>query len=144
MWIDKGGQAVNEALRFYRDAQTGVPRFEPKEDTYSALGSLLTGDIANSNFALLEFLEGIDRVRLGTSTHEEWEGNGWSGDIRPDGLHLQDLHSEDWRGDYSLDLAWNVAMDYLRFLLSDQKARASALERWEAVRGRAHPARGDM
>lgn len=131
-------------LRFYRDERSGVPCFVPADDTYSALGSLMTGDIGNSGFGLLELLEGIELVRLDQSPREEWEGNGWAGAIRPDGLHLEDLHSDDWRGQYDLQTARAVSLAYLRFIVPESEARARVLARWEAANGHPHPARDNI
>jgi hypothetical protein len=135
---------VSDVLRFYRDAATDAPRFETPDDSYSALGSLLTGDIAGSTFGLLEFLEGVELVNTGSAELEEWNGNGWSGAIRSVGVHLQDLHSDDWSGDYSLAFARQIALDYLDFLVVDPRARDEALHRWESRKGRRHPMRDEI
>jgi hypothetical protein len=131
-------------LRFFRDQRFNAPSYESTDDSFTALGSLLTSDVQNVDKWALDLLDAIAQVDAGTSAREEWEGNGWSGEIRPDGLHLQDLHSDDWRGEYTLDVAREVVIDYIRFLRPDAQSRADALARWEADQGRPHPARAEI
>jgi hypothetical protein len=104
----------------------------------------LTSDVQYIDKWALDLLDGVVRVQEGAAAQEDWEGNGWAGDIRPDGMHLQDLHSDDWRGDYSLALVRAVTLDYIRFLLPDPDERARALAAWETDEGRPHPARADL
>jgi hypothetical protein len=131
------------SLHFYRDS-FGGPNYEPCDDSYLALGSLLTSDIQNVDKWALDLLDALVRVQSGTSAAEEWEGNGWAGVIRPSGLHLDDLHSDEWHGDYTLDLARDVTVAYLRFLVPDAADRARSLAEWETWKGRSHPARDDI
>ncbi len=135
---------MSEALRFYRDERFNAPSYEARDGSFAALGSLMTGDLGSSSFAVLLLLDGVELVRQGRSARDEWLGNGWEGEILPDGMHLQDLHTDDWRGDYSLDVVRDVTLDYLRFLLPDPEQRAAAVAAWEAAEGRPHPARADL
>jgi len=131
-------------VRFFLEEATGVPGFEVADDRYGPLGSLLTREVQIIDKWALDVLDDLTRIQLGQAKRAEWLGNGWSGEISPNGLHLEDLHSDDWRGDYSLDLAREVTLEYVCFLLPDVDARSAALVRWEAEEGRPHAARADV
>jgi hypothetical protein len=129
-------------LRFYRDGRFNS--FASDDDSLSALGSLLIDDVMNSTAGALYLLEKVENVRSGVSTHEAWEGNGWVADISTTGLHAKDLHSDDWEGDYGLDLVRSTVLDYLRFIAPTAADRSDALGRWEDSEGRPHPVRADV
>ncbi|GIF78439.1 hypothetical protein Asi02nite_79570 [Asanoa siamensis] len=103
------------ALTFHRDAHGG-PAFTAQDDTYSALGSMLTGDIQNVQTWAETLLAYIDDVESGRSEHESWQGNSWEVEITKSGVHLQDLYSDDWTGTHTLKEARTALQDYLSFL----------------------------
>jgi hypothetical protein len=130
-------------LRFSR-GDLGVPEFATDDDAWSAFGSFLTADLQTSTWTVLDILEAVEWVRQGRSRLEEIAGNSWTGTITPGGLHLQDLYSDDWSGDYSLDDAHEGLIAYWNYLTADLGAKAVALEKRESGKGRPHPCRDHL
>jgi len=135
---------MDKVLRFFFDDKYDAANFEPTDDEYTALGSLLTGDFMTVDTWVLDFLDAVVRLQTGDIDHWGWSGNGWDAELDPDGVHLQDLHTEDWNGDYTLDFVREVTLDYLCFLLPDPDERSSALARWETSEKRPHAAGVDI
>jgi hypothetical protein len=133
---------MSAVLRFYKDGP--FHHFEPVDESFSALGSLLTDDVQGSTTITLDLLQKVERVRLGITQIEIWGGNGWVGEMQPTGMHIEDRFSDDWVGNYSLDVTKNAVMDYLRYLAPSSEERNAALARWEADAGHEHPAHNDI
>jgi len=132
---------MTDAIRFFRDAQYNAPSFEATDDAYSAIGSMLTSDIQSIEEWCLLLLSLVEDVKSGQESSQSWEGNSWTADILPGGLHLQDLNSDDWTGDYTLDQAHEVMLAYWNFLIPQPDAKTRAIEKWESDEGRRHPCR---
>ncbi|WP_329259050.1 hypothetical protein OG417_21890 [Actinoallomurus sp. NBC_01490] len=119
----------------------GAPTFEVTDDSYGAIGSLLTSDVQNVPPWSLDLLARVEDVRAGRSAEESWQGNSWGVRITPRGLYLQDLYS-DWSENYPLDAAHDVMIKYWMFLTAGSPNEATAeVNEWEAKAGRAHPCR---
>ena len=135
---------MTDAIRFFRDAEYNAPSFETADDAYSAIGSLMTSDIQAIEEWCLLLLSLVEDVKSGAEESQSWEGNSWTADILPNGVHLQDLHSDDWSGDYTLDQAHEVMLQYWNFLMPDRDGKARAIEKWESEEGRTHPCRAHL
>jgi len=129
-------------ITFLRNQFNG-PSFD-SDERLSALGSLLTSDVQGVKESNLDLLAWIDDVRAGRLAEQMWNGNSWVAYIRPDGMDLEDLYSDDWQGSYSLDEAQRVALDYLKFLAPSAVDRARAVADWEEENGREHPLRAQV
>jgi hypothetical protein len=135
-------ETMSTVLRFYRDGP--FHHFEPTDESFSALGSLLTDDVQGSVEIALDLLQKVERVRLGITQMETWGGNGWVGEMRATGVHVDDRHSDDWSGDYGIDVVRGAVLDYLRYLVPEPDERIRAVARWEADAGLRHPAHDDI
>ena len=131
---------MTETFTFLRDQYNG-PDYRVLDDAYSALGSMLVSDVQNDTLWCLRILGWVEDMRSGRPSNDQWGGNSWSAELAPDGLHLQDLYSDDWRGDYSLDEAHDVVLKYFDFLAPGTGEKERAIAAWEAEAGRVHPCR---
>ncbi len=127
-------------VTFYRD-EYGGPASRPRDDSWSAIGSLMTSDVQNVAVWALRLLAYVDDVEAGRSTIETWQGNSWQVEITKAGVQLQDLYSDDWSGTHTLAEARAVLLEYLRFLLPGADERRGELATWESDAGRGHPSR---
>jgi hypothetical protein len=100
-----------DQIAFTRD-EHGAPAFEAVDDSFGAIGSLLTGDVQSVPKWSLDLLAGVEDVRAGRSGEHRWQGNSWDVHIVPDGLELEDLYSDDWAESYPLDFAHDVMLEY--------------------------------
>jgi hypothetical protein len=129
-----------DRIAFARNAH-GAPAFEATDDSYGAIGSLLTGDVQTVPAWSLDLLGWVEDVRAGRAAERSWQGNSWDVRITPSGLHLQDLFS-DWSESYPLDTAHDVMIRYWSFLTAGSPDEAAAdVGEWEARAGREHPCR---
>jgi hypothetical protein len=129
-----------DPIAFSRN-EYGAPAFQLTDDSYGAIGSLLTGDVQNVPAWILDLLAWVEDVREGRSAGQTWQGNSWGLGITPGGLQLQDLYS-DWAESYSLDAGHDVMLRYWMFLTGGSPAEAAAeVQKWEAGAGREHPCR---
>jgi hypothetical protein len=132
-----------DVINFTRN-EHGAPAFAVTDDSYGAIGSLLTGDVQGVPAWSLDLLAWAEDVRAGRSAERAWQGNSWDVLITPDGLRLQDLYS-DWAGSYPLDVAHDVMLGYWRFLTAGAPDRANAaVAEWETDAGNAHPCRAHL
>jgi hypothetical protein len=131
-----------ELISFHR-GEHGAPGFMVADDSYSALGSMLTSDVQNVESWCRDLLAMIERIR-GGAAQESWQGNSWSATLSAAGLHLQDLYSDDWQGDHSLDDAHSVVLKYLDFLAPGAGRKSAVVMEWESKNGRRHPCRDHM
>ncbi|MEV4539738.1 hypothetical protein AB0J82_38790 [Asanoa sp. NPDC049518] len=131
---------VMSGVTFYRD-EYGGPAARPRDDSWSAIGSLMTGDVQNVASWALRLLAYVDDVESGRSAGESWQGNSWDVAISKAGVHLQDLESDDWTGTHTLAETRAVLLEYLRFLLPGIEERRGELAAWERDEGREHPSR---
>ncbi|MFC5746010.1 hypothetical protein [Actinomadura rugatobispora] len=134
---------MTEKLSFYRD-QWNAPAFRPHDEAYSALGSMLTSDVQNSEILCLDRLAWIEDVRSGRKAEQGWQGNSWDAKATPQGLQLYDLYSDDWEGHYSLEEAHDVLVGYLRFLSPGMGPGSGPVTEWEKEYGRPHPCRDHL
>ncbi|MFD0856278.1 hypothetical protein ACFQ07_28825 [Actinomadura adrarensis] len=134
---------MTDKLSFFRDQWNG-PAFRPADDSYSALGAMLTGDVQNSEALCLDRLAWIEDVRSGRSSEQAWQGNSWDARATSGGLQLYDMYSDDWEGHYSLDEAHDVLIDYLGFLAPGIGADSGPVSQWESESKRPHPCRDHL
>ena len=127
-------------VTFHRD-EHGGPAFHPQDDSWSAIGSLMTSDVQNVALWALRLLANVDDVEAGQSDLETWQGNSWQVEITKKGMHLQDLYSDDWTGQHTLPEARAAILTYLKFLLPSNAQRQTELANWEQQEGRQHPSR---
>jgi hypothetical protein len=132
-----------DVIAFTR-GEHNFPHFEARDDSYSAIGSMLTSDVQYVEIWCLRILAWIEDVSAGRSTRESWEGNSWSAELTAKGLHLQDHFSDDWQGDYALAEAHDIVLKYLTFLAPGPGQKETAIAEWEAETGRSHPCRGHI
>lgn len=119
----------------------GAPTFHLTDDSFGAIGSLLTSDVQNLPAWSLDLLAWAEDAAAGRLREQSWQGNSWYVRITPDGLHLEDLYS-DWTASYSLGTAHDVTLRYWRFQTggAPDEARAAVTD-WEREAGREHPCR---
>ncbi|QKG23570.1 hypothetical protein [Actinomadura verrucosospora] len=129
-------------IRFV-DGPHGAPDYAFTDASETALGAFLVGDVQTAGDWLLDLLAWTEEVRAGRSREEDWSGNSWVAELRPDGLHLFDTLSDDWEGHYALADASEVMLRYWRFLADRSSAgwTQRELTNWEHERSRAHPLR---
>jgi hypothetical protein len=129
-----------DRIAFARN-EHGAPTFQAGDDSYGAIGSLLTGDVQTVPAWSLDLLAWVEDVRTGRSAEQAWQGNSWDVRITPGGLQLQDLYS-DWSASHPLDAAHDVMIRYWMFLTAGAPDEAgTAVAEWEAKAGREHPCR---
>lgn len=80
----------------------GAPDHRFTDESETALGAFLVGDVQTGGDWLLDMLAWAEDVRAGRSPEEDWSGNSWVAEVRPDGLHLFDTLSDDCEGHYAL------------------------------------------
>lgn len=119
----------------------GTPDYDFTEESETALGAFLVGDIQTGGDWLLSMLARLDDVRAGRSAREDWSGNSWIAEVEPDGLHLHDIYSGDWQGHYPLADAIEVMLRYWAFLTTHSSGgwKQRHLTEWEAKNSRPHP-----
>lgn len=132
-----------DLIAFTRN-EYGAPSFRVTDDSYGAIGSLLTSDVQTVSAWSLDLLAWVEDVRAGRSAEQAWQGNSWDTRITSGGLQLEDLYS-DWTASYPLDVAHDVMIEYWKFLTGGSPDEASsAVAGWEADAGRAHPCRAHL
>ena len=128
-------------IGFQPGEPSGAIDFVVLDEAWSAFGSFMTSDIQGSTSALLDVLAAVEDALRGEVDHVPLSGNSWEGWITPSGMHLEDMFSDDWRGDYPLDQAHEGLFIYWMHLSPTSPERHSEMSRWEAKEGRTHPCR---
>lgn len=124
----------------------GAPGYDFTDASETALGAFLVGDIQTGGDWLLDMLAWMEDVRAGRSREEDWSGNSWVAEVRPDGLHLFDALSDDWEGHYALADATEVMLRYWAFLADHSSGgwKQRELAKWEEEHSRPHPLGGAL
>lgn len=118
-----------------------TPDYDFTDESETALGAFLVGDIQTGGDWLLDMLAWLEDVRAGRSSREDWSGNSWVAEVKPDGLHLHDAYSDDWEGHYPLADAIEVMLRYWTFLSTHSSGgwKQRQLTEWETRNSRPHP-----
>jgi hypothetical protein len=98
--------------RYYTRDEFGSPRFSGAPEL-KVLGHWVTADIQLSPLAILE---AIDLVRMAQSDPdfhpEEMDGNAHTATFSPQGLTIEKNFAEHVRGEFSLDTALAILLDF--------------------------------
>jgi hypothetical protein len=123
------------------DGPNSAPEYAFTDESETALGAFLVGDVQTGGDWLLDMLAWTEDVRAGRSLEEDWSGNSWVAEVRPDGLHLFNTLSDDWEGHYALAEAIEVMLRYWAFLAANSSAgwKQRELTKWEQKHSRPHP-----
>ncbi|MER6816949.1 hypothetical protein ABT299_47490 [Spirillospora sp. NPDC000708] len=123
-----------------------TPDYRFTDESETALGAFLVGDVQTGGDWLLDMLARVDDVRAGRSREEDWSGNSWAAQVRPDGLHLFDIMSDDWEGHYAAADAIEVMLRYWAFLADHSSSgwKQRELTKWEERHARPHPLRSAL
>ncbi|MFC4050777.1 hypothetical protein ACFOY4_13855 [Actinomadura syzygii] len=130
-------------IRFFRN-EFGVAASEPAHPDYGALGSMLTSDVQSDVTSCLDVLAWTEDVWHGPDDQNSWQGNSWRVVVDGQGVHLSDLYSDDWTGDYQFSEAHEIVLAYLAFIAPEGPALRTALNTWESEWKRSHPCRDHL
>ena len=130
-------------IRFFTSS-LGTPNSQSQDKSWTAFGSLMTSDVQGVAITLMDLLDAVDSVRAGRSGSEPIGGNSWDGTVDTKGLHLQDMHSDDWTGSYTREEPHEGMHARWDHLSPSTDAKLADVQEWEELANRNHPCRSDL
>ncbi|MEV6688879.1 hypothetical protein AB0N28_26645 [Streptomyces sp. NPDC051130] len=128
--------------QYYVTSRFGVPQFSGP-DELSVLGQWVTADIQLVPLAILEAIDLVAEAKADPGfAPEDLDGNAHTTTISPQGVRVENSFVEHVQGDFTLDDAFRVLVDFWDFCHQANPAKADARRREYAHEHRRDPLAG--
>ncbi|MEU8434975.1 hypothetical protein AB0F18_19030 [Streptomyces sp. NPDC029216] len=98
--------------KYYAEDAFGMPDFSGP-DELSTLGQWVTADIQLSPLSVLEAIDLVTEAKANPSfAPEDLDGNAHTATISPEGVRVENYFVEHVQGEYTLDDAFRVLVDF--------------------------------